>query len=226
MTTDLIAEDLLLLLLDDESGKLTQTSYLDIAIGGALLTELAIKGAVEVGERGSRWSRAKVRAVEEADLADPVLRDARGVVGEKERTAEALVNKLGKGRRGALLARLQERGLVTEREDRVLGVLPRKRWPAADGAREAEVRARLGDVLVRGLTPTPREAALVSLLRALGIAHKVVDREGVSAREVKRRAQEVAEGDWAAKAVRDAVAASQAAVTAVIASTAVASSGG
>ena len=38
----LIAEDLLLLLLDDESGKLTNATFLDAGLGGALLVELAL----------------------------------------------------------------------------------------------------------------------------------------------------------------------------------------
>ena len=43
----LIAEDLLLLLLDDESGK-PQTSALTVALGGAVLVELALAEAVAV----------------------------------------------------------------------------------------------------------------------------------------------------------------------------------
>ena len=61
-----------------------------------------------------------------------------------------------------------------------------------------------------------RTAALVSLLSSLDLAHKVVDREGLPAREIKHRAKEIAEGDWSAKAVSDAVAAAQAAVTAAV----------
>ena len=44
----LIAEDLLLLLLDDESGKLTNATYLDSSLGGALL--------VAAGLAINRWS--------------------------------------------------------------------------------------------------------------------------------------------------------------------------
>ncbi len=48
----------------------------------------------------------------------------------------------------------------------------------------------------------------------MDLAHKVVDREGLPARQLKSRAKEVADGDWAAKAVKDAIAAAQAAVAA------------
>ena len=50
----LIAEDLLLLLLDDESGK-PQTSELAVALGGAVLVELALAEAVTVEEKTTVW---------------------------------------------------------------------------------------------------------------------------------------------------------------------------
>ena len=64
-----------------------------------------------------------------------------------------------------------------------------------------------------------RTAALIAVLSALDLAHKVIDREGLPARELKKRAKEVAEGDWAAKAVRDSIAAAQAAMTAAVVAT-------
>ena len=96
-----------------------------------------------------------------------------------------------------------------------------------EGTHEAAVRRELGDVLVRGVRPEERTAALIAVLSALDLAHKVIDREGVPAREVRKRAKEVAEGDWAAKAVRDSIVAAQAAMTAaVVATTTAATAGG
>ena len=148
------------------------------------------------------------------------------MIAEKERTAQDLVDRLGKRRRDQLLDRLRERGIVEPREDRVLGLIPRRRWPSVDSTHEAGVRRELGDVLLRGVTPTERTAALVAVLSALDLAHKVVDREGAPARDVKKRAKEVAEGDWAAKAVRDSIAAAQAAVAAAMVATTAATYGG
>jgi len=224
--TTLIAEDLVLLLLDDESGKFTNASYLDTGIGGALLIELALAETVDVVKGSGLWARAKVRATGLAAPSDPVLAEALSVIAEKERTAQDLVDRLGKRRQDQLLDRLRERGIVEPREDRVLGLIPRRRWPSVDSTHEAGVRRELGDVLLRGVTPTERAAALVSVLSALDIAHKVVDREGAPAREIKKRAKEVAEGDWAAKAVRDSIAAAQAAVTAAMVATTAATYGG
>lgn len=51
----------------------------------------------------------------------------------------------------------------------------------------------------------------------MGIAPKVVDDEGTGGRALKARVKQVAEGNWAAKAVKAVVTATQAALTATIA---------
>jgi len=212
----LIAEDLLLLLLDDESGRTTNATYLDPGLGGALLVELALDGHVEVVKGDRRWARAKVHPTDGPAPTDPVLVDALALVAGKERTAQDLVGRLGKRRREPLLERLASAGVLRKEDTRVLGLLPRRRWPVSDGSHEAEVRRQLGDALVRGATPSARTAALVAVLSAMDLAHKVVDREGLPGRMVKARAKEIADGDWAAKAVKDAITAAQAAVTAAV----------
>ena len=125
-----------------------------------------------------------------------------------------------------LAARLVAAGLLERREDRVLGLFPRTRWPVADVAHEDDVRRRLSGALVQGLTPDERTGALVALLHAIGHAPKVVPHDGVSTSEVKRRAKEVSEGAWAAKAVKDAITAATAAVTAAVVASTAATAGG
>jgi hypothetical protein len=222
----LIAEDLLLLLLDDEKGTLAASDKVQPLMGGALLLELALAGRVEVAEKTRVWSAAKV-AVTGTPLGEPVLDEALATVAEKPRSAQDLVNRLGKGTRDRLLDRLVANGLVERHEGRVLGLFPRTTWPARDARHEESVRALLQGVLVQRLTPDARTAALVALLAAIDHAHNVVDRGDVPAREVRSRAKEVSEGAWAAKAVTDAVtaapAAAAAAATPTIAATAPAS---
>jgi hypothetical protein len=217
----LISEDLLLLLLDDDNGKLTGTAYPQTALGGALLIELAVTGAVEVEEKTGVWRSAKVRPTT-AVPDDDVLRTGYDVVAEKERGAQDLVDRLGKGLKEQLAERLVTRGILERREDRVLGLFPRTRWPAADSTHEQDVRRQLTAALVSGAEPDERTGALIALLSAIDKAHKVVDHDGMSARDVRKRAKQVSEGAWAAKAVRDAISASTAAIAAVAASTAAA----
>ena len=221
----LIAEDLLLLLLDDESGR-PQTHELAVALGGAILVELALAEAVTVEEKTTVWRSAKVRLVPGVGTDDPVLADALATVGEKERSAQDLVTRLGKHLDDKLCTRLADRGILERRHDKVMGVFPRTRWPARDSSHEDAVRRALTVVLVDDAQPDARTGALVALLHAVDRAHKTVPHQGVSDRDVKKRAKEVAEGQWAAKAVKDAVAAAMAATTAaMVAATAVVTTG-
>ena len=229
----LIAEDVLLLLLDDETGKVTSSVELTPVLGGALLVELALADAVRVGEKKGVWSSAKVQ-VNLVDrpglpLTDPLLNDALRLVGEKERSAQDLVVRLGKGLRDRLSERLAEAGVVERRESKILGLFPRTTWPAADRTHEEAVRRDLTAVLVEGIEPDPRLGAIVALLVAAGRVHKTVPHSGLSDRDVKKRAKAVAEGNWAAKAVQDAVqaaaAATMAAVTAATAAAAIGAGG-
>lgn len=214
----LLAEDLLLLLLDDEKGTPPAGVQLPAPLGGALLAELAMAGEVEVEPAASRWRRSTV-AVTDGAHEDPLLAQALAVIAEKPRNAQDLVTRLGKDLPDALRERLHERGLLERRESKVLGLFPRTTWPAADVEHERQVRERLTAVLVQGLTPDPRTAALAGLLAAVDQAHKVVDRGDVPARQVKKRAKEISQGsdgEWATEAVRDAIAAATAATTAAV----------
>ena len=208
----LIAEDLLLLLLDDEKGT-TPALWVDVRVplGAAVLAELALRGAVVVEPATSRWRTPKV-AVADGTVDDDVLAAARALVAEKPRTAADLAGRIGDGLKDRLAERLAGRGLLERQDDRVLGLFPRTRWPATASTHEAAVRDRLHAVVVAGAAPDERSVALAGILQALDRLAPVLGLRGAAARDAKRRVTALADGDWAAAAVREAV---QAAVTAV-----------
>lgn len=220
----LIAEDLLLLLLDDDKGTANVSVDLNPVLGGAVLIQLALAGAVDIGEKQSIWASARVHPVPGVALDDQVLVDAAAVVAEKERSAQDLVGRLGKGLRDRLADRLTAVGMLERREAKILGVFPSTRWPAADRTHQEAVRRDLVSVLVSGNEPDPRTGAIVALLHAIGRAHKSVPHEGLSSREVRARAKEIADGQWAAQAVKRAIDATTAATIAVVTAAAAASS--
>jgi len=205
----LIAEDLLILLLDDAKGTVSMWGSTDVALGGAVLAELALLGLATVEEKTSIWRGAKVRATgpASADL-HPVLVDALATVAEKDRAASTLVTKLGKGLDDRLAAGLAEHRILERRDDKLLGLLPRTTWPAADTSRDHQLRREITVCLVDGRRPDQRTAALIALLWAVDRAHKMVaTNHTMTTRQLKKRAKEIAEGNWAAKAVKDALAA-------------------
>lgn len=201
----LIAEDLLLLLLDDETGAQRASASTDTLLGGALLVQLAADGLVQLQPAQSRWrSDDDVVPAPGAATGDPLLQQSLSRVAERPRAAKDLLGPLGKGMRDELLGRLADRGILERQDDKVMGMFSRTRWPAVDSAHEHEVRHHIGQALVHGQLPDQRSAALVALL--LGADElDVIDREGRPRKEIKRRAKEIAEGDWASEAVGKAV---------------------
>jgi len=90
---------------------------------------------------------------------------------------------------------------------RVLGIFPTRTWPAADPSRKAEVRQQVTQALVGTAAPDERTAALIALLHALKCEHKVVDPRPyqLTRRQLRARADQIAQGNWASKAVRKAI---------------------
>jgi hypothetical protein len=222
----LIAEDLLLLLLDNTKGTVSTWGKTDALLGGAVLAELAVSGLVTVDEHQSIWRTDKVHATESApaDL-DPVLADALSEIAAKDRKASTLVTRIGKGLEARLAAGLAERGILERKDGKLLGLFPRTTWPTADSSHEDDVRRTLTACLVDDAQPDERSGALIALLAAIDQAHSAVT-AGTTAKkkELEKKAKQIAEGQWAAKAVKDAVDAATAAMLgAVVASTAAAS---
>jgi hypothetical protein len=203
----ILAEDVLLLLTDDASGKtLVDKTHLDLALAGGVLLDLATLGRVAVTGPGEQVKEGRLVVRDAGPTDDDVLDEALvrvGVLGPMK--PYRALPKLAKGLREELLARMVGRGILREQEGRVLGIFPSHTWPALDSSHEREVRAGLNDVLVVGRAPAPREAALISLLQAIGQVPKVLGDVGIPARELRRRAKEVASGGFVDEAVRRAV---------------------
>jgi Golgi phosphoprotein 3 (GPP34) len=222
----LLAEDLLLLLTDDGTGKLAVSSTdLDVALGGALLVELALIHRVDVAGPAERVREGRLVVRDDDPTGDDLLDEALTIVGQKEgKKPQGVVARLGKRTRVRLYERLVEGGVLRAEDDRILGIFPTHRWPTNDAAHESSVRAGLVTSLRDGVTTEPRTGALISLLLALQAVHKAVDpgSVGLSKKELNANAKRIAEGDWAAKAVRQAIDNMNAAVIAAISSAAVA----
>ena len=213
----LIAEELLLLLTRD-TGKLARpTREADRALAGAVLIELATRGLVDVAGPGGpvRRGRLVLRTGPRPD--HEVLRTALDVLRQKEgRSPKSAVEKLARGLRAAVTGSLLRQGVLVRSDHRVLGLVPTHRYPVRDRVAAEEVRAAVLAGLAGGGKPTPHVAALITLLHAIGALTAVLDVPDKKA--AKARAKQISQGDWAADAVRKAVAAVNAAVIGVVVS--------
>jgi hypothetical protein len=220
----LIAEDLLLLLTADDTGRLTVPgTNMKFALGGALLAELALMHRVDLAGPDERVTEGRPIVRDASATGDDMLDEALARVGRKDgKKPQSVVAALGKRTRVRLYARLTEAGVLRAERGRILGIFPTHRWPAQQTGHEKEVRAGLVTALRHGETTDRRTRALVSLLHALKAVHKAVvpDSVGLSKQELAASAKRIAEGDWVGKAVRSAIDTQ----TAIIASSAAASS--
>jgi hypothetical protein len=212
-----LTEDLVLLLLDPGTGRaVVDSTSLDRAIGGALLLDLATRELITADGDGAK---ARLSVVDATPTGDAVLD---GVLArfDKPLRAQKAVERLARGTRTPVLERLAEQGHVRRETSRLLGLIPITTWTPGDAAKE--LRARVAAVLADGVQPDQHLAMLISLVHAVKAEHKIVDGPR---RQLRARAAEVAEGEWAGHAVRKAVQAVQTSVmAAVLASTVAASS--
>jgi hypothetical protein len=213
----LIAEDLLLLLYGDESGKpVLGSTELDYALAGAVLLELAMLGRVDVAGAGETVKSGRLVVRDPAPTGSAILDERLAILaGRQGRKPKDVIAKLAKKLRGQLLDQLAGHGILRQDRGKVFGLFPVTRWPANDARHEQEVRLALDNALRVGTQPDERTAALISLLHAVNAVTKVIT-DAPDKRALRRRAKQIAESEWAAAAVRKAVQAVQAASMAVI----------
>lgn len=212
----LIAEDLLLLLLDDDSGKpLADSTKLPRVLAGALVVELAMGGSLRITGPGEQTKKDHV-VVAGAPPADVLLRRVFDLVASASRPMkpQKVIEKSQKNLSKELIARLVAQGFVAENKAKVLGLFPTTTWPARETSHEKVLRDSLRGALVDGTTPSPHTAALISLISAVDLTHKVI--VDADKKLLKQRAKQVAEGEWAGAAVRKAVSDVNAAVMAAV----------
>lgn len=219
MWSMLLAEDLLLLLTDDDTGKLaTSGGEVDVALGGALLAELALMQRVDVAGLDERVREGRLVVRDPGPTGEDLLDEALAVVRQEEgKKPQSVVTRLGKGTRVRLYEGLVAVGVLRAEDDRVLGIFPAHRWPSEDAAHESSVRADLVTAFREGETAAARTGALIALLLSLKAVHKAVDPSsvGLSRKELNANAKRIAAGDWAARAVRQAIDSTNAAIIAV-----------
>lgn len=160
--TLLLAEELVLLSLDDESGQclLPQDVNAETA-ATALVYELTLRSTLKrSGKRLRRDSAVTVRDDLLAEAAE--VADGLGV-------EDAIQSLASPSMLQAILNRLVAAGALTNADV----WSPGPHWPP--GARaDAAVRRRMEDILVRDADPTQREAVLVSLLQERGLTARAL----------------------------------------------------
>lgn len=198
----LIAEDLVLLTLEDFSGRPVgglSARMLDHLAGGALVSELALSGAVQL-HPDPVTHMMEVHPTGVRLPQDPLLQRCLVLVGGHPRPAP-LVRSCGVDMFGHLVDRLVHQGLV-RREEQKRFLLTQTVWPATEISYKQDVRHHLSAALFDGAHASRRTATLIALLAAVDQAHLLFHSLDLPPAHVQRRANHIARGDWAAAAVR------------------------
>ena len=208
----ILAEQLLLLFLDDEKGHERASWGGDPGLAGALLLDLTRLEAIadqdgKLVAADARVDHPVLAAAHAAIAADDKRRDAKGWVDRLPSELKPLKERIAAG--------LVERGVLSEERRKVLGLFRTTRFPEADPEPERELRERLRAILLSERQPTPEDAMLIGLLRPYDLPEQLVPKD--RRKDAKRRAEEVAEGGPAAKAVAGALQEIQGAILASVA---------
>ena len=180
------AEEMMLLLLDDEGGKFIDvpTVSLEHALAGSVLMDLALERRIDTDPK-------QLFVIDPTptgdDLLDPTL--ARIVQAEEThdcghwiKASAVYADEI----RERALDRLVERGVLRREEDRFMWVLPTRRYPIIDNKTVREVKLRIMEVLFSDEIPDARDIIIISLSDVCGILRSLL-----SSRELKTTAQRV-----------------------------------
>lgn len=219
-------EEILLLALKDEKGTPYAAQYA-YAVGGALLAELLLEERFILEEKPRKKplkpgkKPAYLVAIDDPKpLADPILDECmhRVATSKKPRSPQEWVTRFAqlKDLKRRIAVGLCRKGILREREDRILVLFRRKAYPTLDGAPESRVVKRLRESVVgETLDLDARTAVLVALADGTGLLKPVLGKDLVKQR--KERIKEIAEGDIVGEATKAAVQAAQAAAVAATA---------
>ncbi|WP_327114382.1 GPP34 family phosphoprotein [Nocardia sp. NBC_01730] len=220
-----VAEEFLLLALDDDTGKkMVGGPRMGAALAGAAIVELTVEGALRLTEEGDPEHKPGRLVTTSRRPADPRLAELVGVAdARKPKDAVGKVAGFGQWRsharnlEDALLNDLVETGYLVEEKGKVLGLFPTTAWKSANPAAEAEILQRVRGVIIEGRDTDERTGALISILHAVDLLPKLLP--DIDKRTVKQRGKEVSQGEWAGSAVHKAVQQVQAVTVAIIVST-------
>lgn len=206
-----LAEEIMLLSLDDESGSAQQRQAAGWAVAGGILLELVLAERVSVV--GKHLALADTTPTGDQLLDSRMALIETWLRGREKRQVTQWLTKDQAKAAGAALESLCQRRVVVEEKHRALGLFPIRRYPETDGAVEAELRERLGAVVLGGAEPDTRTAGLIALIHAAKL-HRLAFPD-CPGKQVAARMAEVAAGQWAGESVRAAIRDMEAAIVAI-----------
>ena len=170
-----LAEELLLITLDDQSGKMLDSIKpfaFDIAVAASLIMDLTLIGKIDTDP-------TKLFLVSASPTGNPILDETLAeIVSEKSSLSTSdWLSRLAKKSdtlSDQIIEMLVAKGILKVAEKKLLWVLKTRAYPATSGIEEAEVRTRIMHLLNSDDIPSPSDALLIGLLQSTNIMSELL----------------------------------------------------
>ncbi|MDQ0643393.1 GOLPH3/VPS74 family protein [Microbacterium murale] len=209
----LVTEELhLLLIRPDGRGEIAASTYRAYGEVAAVIVDLVLHGRVTV----TTEKHPLVHVISSASTGHPVLDAAlQQLAPLSGQRLSSLVSKSALDPRDHVVDSLIAQGILLRGERGFFG-MGALRTPEADATPETVLRRRLAEVLSGAGAPSQADLTILAILQSMQAAHSLLREEsaGMSARQLKKRIEQLSVHSGAGDAAGDAVAA---AVNAVIA---------
>ncbi len=192
-----IAEDLLLLLLDNAANRpALARNRREKVLGAAVLLDLALACRIRPSVDGEPIPAGRLLLLAGPDLGDPILDPALRLLQRRPLKPQAAVAKLCRGVEPAVLHRLEQNGYIRPIQLRGKRFNGSRVWPMADRSRVNEARSALLAALFDLRHPAPTTAAIISLLHSVDGLGAVLSLNERGWEWVNSRAADIAGGCW------------------------------
>lgn len=198
-----IVEDILLLMLDDDTGEIANTDILAIkyALGGAILMGLAVRSKIKSDSE-------KLTVIDNSKTGIEILDKYLSIIANSENEESTIywVNYLSNQSqeiKEKTLKMLVEKKILEEVESKVLWVFEKRRYPMIDDKEEKEVKKRIIDLLYSNEVPSHKDVVLISLVDTCGLFTSMLNHKEVE--KLSERISEIKSMDVIGQVVSQAV---------------------
>jgi Golgi phosphoprotein 3 (GPP34) len=192
-----IAEDLLLLLLDNAANRpALDRDRREKVLGAAVLLDLAFACRIRPSVDGEPVPPGRLLLLAGPDLGDPILDPALRLLQRRPLKPHAAVAKLRRGVEPAVLHHLERAGHIRPVQLRGKRFNGSRAWPIADRSRVHQARSALLAALFDLANPAPTTAAIISLLHPVDGLGALLSLNERGWDWVNSRAADIAGGCW------------------------------
>lgn len=182
------AEEIYLLSLDDVTGKLiipNKDIVLNSALVGAVFCELSFLNKIDSDQEKLYVLDTTLTGRLVLDFVLKILaKNEVKEIGIEDCLGQLLVdaNEIEK----IILEQLLDKEILKKEEEKILWIIPSRRYPIIDNHEIKDVESRLRDLVLGDDIPDPREAVLVSLVHACDLFKEIL-----SPKEFKRSEERI-----------------------------------